>query len=435
MARGDPVCSKQDCSPYDIGLVLGEIGNYSPQDKMKFTESVWKPVVIRFLDTNKTIREEFIGYYLCEEGTTGEAIKDIIIPVGDLGLTMEDCHGQCYDGAGNMAGRLNGASSLIRAEHEKAIYVHCMNHRLNLCIANTCQLPIVRNMMDIMMKLQQKAMDLLKAKDQLALLKSVLGEMNTNIDDKHHELHQEAVALARQARHAKLCSFRGRAFVMGEIMEWKGMDHRGDVIPDSLEATLEDIDKDAYVNIYFILKVLITIPISSTPCERSISSLRNLKNYLRNTMTQDRLNGLALMHAHSDMDFDLDRIIDLFAEIHPSISISIVSTSKTVVAVLDQMLNPYWSYLPKRQENYETEEEREAIEGVWNTISDAPLNCHFYYHILDGDEGGPPPKILASDGHQQIENYFNWRDKSCLHAIAMSNNKEALHHPVVRMVI
>lgn len=43
MARGDPVCSKQDCSPYDIGLVLGEIGNYSPQDKMKFTESVWKP--------------------------------------------------------------------------------------------------------------------------------------------------------------------------------------------------------------------------------------------------------------------------------------------------------------------------------------------------------------------------------------------------------
>ena len=41
-------------------------------------------------------------------------------------------------------------------------------------------------------------MDLLKAKDQLALLKSVLGEMNTNIDDKHHELHQEAVALARQ---------------------------------------------------------------------------------------------------------------------------------------------------------------------------------------------------------------------------------------------
>lgn len=107
-----------------------------------------------------------------------------------------------------------------------------------------------------------------------------------------------------------------------------------------------------------------------------------------------------------------------------------------MVAVLDQMMSPHWPYLPKRQENYETEEEREAIEGVWNTISDDPLNYHFYYHILDGDEGGRPPKNLASDEHQQTENkYFNWRDKSCLHAIAMSNNKEALQHPVVRMLI
>ena len=97
---------------------------------------------------------------------------------------------------------------------------------------------------------------------------------------------------------------------------------------------------------------------------------------------------------------------------------------KTIVAVLDQMVDPHWLYLPKRQENYETEEEREAIEGVWNTISDDPLNYHFYYHILEGDEGGRPPKIMASDGHKEMENkYFNLNDKSCLHAIAKSNNK------------
>ena len=101
---------------------------------------------------------------------------------------------------------------------------------------------------------------------------------------------------------------------------------------------------------------------------------------------------------------------------------------KTVVAVLDQMVNPHWPYLPKRQENYETGEEREAIEGVWNTIQDDPLNYHFYYHILDGDEGGRPPKIMTSDGHQQMENkYFNWKDKSCLQAIAKSNNKVNLN--------
>jgi len=33
-------------------------------------------VLIRFLDSNKTVREEFVGFYLCEDGTTGPAIKE-----------------------------------------------------------------------------------------------------------------------------------------------------------------------------------------------------------------------------------------------------------------------------------------------------------------------------------------------------------------------
>ena len=107
-------------------------------------------VVIRFVDSTKTIREEFLGFHLCEEGTAGTAIKDLILKVvSDLGLCMDNCRGQCYDGAGNMAGRLNGASALITQEHEKAIYIHCMNHRLNLCVADTCSLQLVRNMMTV----------------------------------------------------------------------------------------------------------------------------------------------------------------------------------------------------------------------------------------------------------------------------------------------
>ena len=52
-------------------------------------------VVIRFLDSMKTVREEFVGFYLCEDGTTGAAIKDLIIgAVADLGLSaMDNCRG------------------------------------------------------------------------------------------------------------------------------------------------------------------------------------------------------------------------------------------------------------------------------------------------------------------------------------------------------
>ena len=94
------------------------------------------------------------------------------------------------------------------------------------------------------------------------------------------------------------------------------------------------------------------------------------------------------------------------------------------MAVLDQMVNPHWPHLPKRKDEYDNDDEEEGIEGAWTTIPDDPLDYHFYYHILDGDEGGRPPKIVSSEGHKQTDNeYFNLRDKSCLHLIAKSNNK------------
>ena len=41
--------------------------------------------------------------------------------VRDLGLTMDNCGGQSYDGAGNMAGRYAGALTLIQHQFPKFI--------------------------------------------------------------------------------------------------------------------------------------------------------------------------------------------------------------------------------------------------------------------------------------------------------------------------
>ena len=72
------------------------------------------------------------------------------------------------------------------------------------------------------------------------------------------------------------------------------------------------IDKECFVNIFAVIHVLATIPISSSSCERSISTLQNLKNYLRNTMSHDRHNGLALMDTRTEIELDLNELIDLF---------------------------------------------------------------------------------------------------------------------------
>ena len=94
------------------------------------------------------------------------------------------------------------------------------------------------------------------------------------------------------------------------------------------------------------------------------------------------------------------------------------------MAVLDQMVSPHWPYLPKRKDNYVSQEEKEGIEGVWRTIPEDPLKYNFYYAILDGDAEGRPPKVVLSGQDQESDNkYFNWRDSSCLNMIAKSKNK------------
>jgi len=108
-----------------------------------------------------------------------------------------------------------------------------------------------------------------------------------------------------------------------------------------------------------------------------------------------------------------------------TVTVSVVNLlQKSVVAILDQMVNPHWPHLPKRKENYDNQEEEEGIEGAWNTIPDDPLYYYFYYQILDGDEAGQPPKIMTSEGNKLTDNeYFRWWETSCLHLIAKSNNE------------
>ena len=109
------------------------------------------PLVIRFLEKDINIREDFLGFYECAEGISGEAVSNLVLDaVRKLGLRMEDCRGQCYDGAGNMAGKCKGAASRIIRQFPLAMYVHCNSHQLNLCVVKACNLQSVRNMMNIL---------------------------------------------------------------------------------------------------------------------------------------------------------------------------------------------------------------------------------------------------------------------------------------------
>lgn len=83
--------------------------------------------------------------------------------------------------------------------------------------------------------------------------------------------------------------------------------------PDSAASTLKALNFDAFENIKIALRILATLPVTSCQCERSISALRMLKTYNRSNMVETRLNGLALMQIHQEIEPDVQDVINKFS--------------------------------------------------------------------------------------------------------------------------
>ena len=83
--------------------------------------------------------------------------------------------------------------------------------------------------------------------------------------------------------------------------------------PSDLAAALKSCNRAVYPNIFQMLHLFLTLPITTCECERSNSALRRLKTWTRSTMEEDRLNGLALMMIHRQVGINVNSIIDKFA--------------------------------------------------------------------------------------------------------------------------
>ena len=52
---------------------------------------------------------------------------------------------------------------------------------------------------------------------------------------------------------------------------------------------------DCYPNISIAYRILFTVPVTVALAERTFSKMKLLRNYLRSAMSQERLNGLAIL--------------------------------------------------------------------------------------------------------------------------------------------
>ena len=470
-------------------------------------------VVIRFVDGDKQIREEFLGFITVER-ITGEALSTALLSwLEEHEIDVALCRGQGYDGASSMSSSSVGVQARIRQVSPLALYTHCQSHQLNLCIVKACSVPHIRNangviseiakffnyspkrqrffehviesvapdekkkkmkdlcrtrwiqridtyvvfydlypaivktmesistcssehgdwswdsetltkangflrqlcsfeflvtfcitmrilssLRSLTVNLQKKANDILAAYEHISDIMLELELLKTNCEEEFHSWFDEIKTFAddlsipvctpriavRQVHRANVPADSPEVYYRRNIMmpfldhitnemqarfgpihqtkvkvlglvptiaptyslasikdvselykadlpspqllstefnRWKirctsiPLDKR----PNTLQAALQYCDKDAFPNIYVLLVIACTLPVTTCETERSNSQLKLLKTYLRSTMTNERLSALAVIKVHRSMveDLNFDQLVLTFANKHP----------------------------------------------------------------------------------------------------------------------
>lgn len=104
------------------------------------------------------------------------------------------------------------------------------------------------------------------------------------------------------------------AIVKKEALLWKQRWVNVDEKPRNFIDALNHCNQTVFPNIYNILKVCCTLPVTIATPERSFSSLKRIKTYLRNSTGQNRLNGLAHLSIHREIPITVDEVTTKFAE-------------------------------------------------------------------------------------------------------------------------
>jgi len=108
-----------------------------------------------------------------------------------------------------------------------------------------------------------------------------------------------------------------RIDVQAEFKRWSAYWARkpeGDRPDRPLNALQAAVSAGTFPCIAILLRIFCCLPVTTASGERTFSALKYIKSYLRSTMTEDRLNGLAHMFINKDIRLDYERVIDIFSK-------------------------------------------------------------------------------------------------------------------------
>ncbi|KAL4144132.1 hypothetical protein QTP88_006359 [Uroleucon formosanum] len=105
-------------------------------------------------------------------------------------------------------------------------------------------------------------------------------------------------------------SYNDLSTTLGELKMWKLKLARLNVKPSNKIDALKLCSPVIFPNIHMLLKILCTLPVSTATPERMFLNLKRVKSYLRNTIKEDRLNGLTMLSVYRNINLTPEEVID-----------------------------------------------------------------------------------------------------------------------------
>lgn len=90
------------------------------------------------------------------------------------------------------------------------------------------------------------------------------------------------------------------------VSHWKNTQN---TLPKHAVEALKMCDAESFPNIKILLTILAVIPVTTASVERSFSTLKRLKTYLRNKTGEDRFTSIALMTVHRNVHVNVEEIV------------------------------------------------------------------------------------------------------------------------------
>ena len=85
----------------------------------------------------------------------------------------------------------------------------------------------------------------------------------------------------------------------------------------TLATAIKECDEYHFPNIFVLLKIACTLPVTFCECERSFSAMRRHRTWLLSTMKTERLTALTIMNVCRDAQVDYEKVVQQFLRLHP----------------------------------------------------------------------------------------------------------------------